>query len=120
VVILVLQDDLHSGAAGGHLDEDKTLGWICERFYWPGFTEDVYKWHQQCPECTMRKTPASKPRGQLTNIYSGYRLQLIAKDFLGPFPESSHKNSDILVVADHFTLWTKVYASPNQEVETVA
>ena len=47
-------------------------------------------------------------------------MQLVAMDLLGPLPESSHKNSYILVVADYFTRWTEAYALPNQEAGTVA
>ena len=36
-------NSLHSGIAGGHLGEDKTLDPVRERFYWPGHTEDVHK-----------------------------------------------------------------------------
>ena len=57
VVPLVLQKevlhDLHSGAVGGHLGEDKTLNRLRERFYWPGHTEDVHRWWQQCSDCVM-------------------------------------------------------------------
>ena len=107
VVPLALQkeilNDLHSGAVGGHLGEDKTLNRLRERFYWPGHTEDVRKWCQQCSECAMRKTPVPKQRAQHTNVHPGYPLQLVAMDLLGPLPESSQKNSYVLVVSDYFT-----------------
>ena len=124
VVPLALQkeilSDLHSGAVGGHLGEDKTLNRLRERFYWPGHTEDVHKWCQQCTECAMRKTPVPKQRAKLTNILPSYPLQLVAVDLLGPLPESSQKNSYVLVVSDYFTRWTEAYALPNQEAGTVA
>jgi len=64
VVPLALQKeilhDLHSGAAGGNLGEDKIVGRLHERFYWPGHTDDARKWCQKCPERTMRKTPAHR------------------------------------------------------------
>ena len=112
--------DLHSGAVDGHLGEDKTLNRLRERFYWPGHTEDVHKWCQQCAECAMRKTPVPKQRAKLTNILPSYPLQLVAMDLLGPLPESSQKNSYVLVVSDYFTRWTEAYALPNQEAGTVA
>ena len=43
-------NSLHSGITGGHLREEKTLNRLRERFYWPGHTEDVHKWCQQCPQ----------------------------------------------------------------------
>jgi len=68
---------------------------------------------------TMRKTPAPKQRAHLTNVLPGYPLQLIAMDLLGPLPESSQKNSYVLVVSDYFTGWKEAYALLNQEAGTV-
>ena len=51
---------------------------------------------------------------------TGYLLQLVAMDILGPFPESEAGNSYILVVTDYFTRWTEAYPIPNQEATTVA
>ena len=42
---------MHGGVLGGHLGEKKTLSWLKERFYWPGQSEDVKKWFQNCPSC---------------------------------------------------------------------
>ena len=47
-------------------------------------------------------------------------MQLVAMDLLGPLPESTCKNSYILVIADYFMRWTEACALPNQEAETVA
>ena len=41
-------------------------------------------------------------------------------DLLGPLPESTCKNSYVLVVSDYFTRYTEAYALPNQEARTVA
>jgi len=41
-------------------------------------------------------------------------------DLLGPLPQSSNKNSYVLVVTDYFTRYTEAYALPNQEAKTVA
>ena len=34
---------LHEGAFGAHLGENKTLYWLKERFYWPGHSDGVKK-----------------------------------------------------------------------------
>ncbi len=80
--------DLHEGAMGGHLGEDKTLGRLRERFNWPGFHNDVCEWIRKCSRCAMRKTPAPKNRAPLQSIKTGYQMQLVAVDILGPVPES--------------------------------
>ena len=84
--------DLHEGALGGHFGIDKTLARLKERFYWPGHHNDVHDW-----------SPAPKARAPLKSIETGYPLQLVAMDIVGPFPESPAGNTHILVVADYFT-----------------
>ena len=63
----ILQD-IHGGAVGGHLGEKKTLSRLKERFYWPGQTEEVKRWCQDCPSCAMRKTTALKNRASLQSV----------------------------------------------------
>lgn len=112
--------DLHEGAMGGHLGGDKTFGRVKERYYWPGYHNDVREWVQRCGRCAMRKTPTPKNRASLQSMKTGYPMQLVAVDILGPFPESDSGNSYILMVADYFTRWMEVYPIPNQEARTVA
>ena len=112
--------DLHEGALGGHLGEEKTLARLKERFYWPGHYKDVHEWCRTCPACAARKAPTPKGKAPLQSIKAGYPMQMVATDIVGPFPESQAGNSYILVVADYFTRWTEAYAIPNQEATTVA
>ena len=114
----ILQD-LHEGILGGHLGQDKVLGKLRERFYWPRYHNDVRDWVLNCQECCKRKTPALRNRAPLQSIKVGYPMQLVATDILGPLPESGG-NSYILVVGDYFTRWTEAYPIPNQEAATVA
>ena len=53
-------------------------------------------------------------------VASGFPMQVIAADILGPLPESTAGNLYILVVGDYFTKWLEDYAIPNQEAITVA
>ena len=39
---------LHGGTTSGHLGEEKTLSRLRERFYWPGFTQQVKDWCRSC------------------------------------------------------------------------
>ncbi len=38
----------------------------------------------------------------------------------GPFPTNKLRNSDVLVVTEHFNEWPEVYTIPDQEPESVA
>ena len=55
---------------------------------------------------------------QLTG--TGYPMERIATDILGPLPKTSNGNRYILVIADYFTKWTEAFAIPDQTAETVA
>ena len=113
-------EDLHEGALGDHLGMEKMLACVKERFYWPGHHKDTQNWCRNCATCSARKNPPQKPRAPLQSIRTGYPLQMVATDILGPFPESKTGNKYILVVADYFTRWTEAYPIPNQEATTIA
>ena len=112
--------DLHEGVVGGHLGIDKTLARLKERYYWPGHFTDVRDWCANCGTCAARKSPSPKSKAPLQSVVTGYPLQMVAMDIVGPFPESQAGNTFVLVVADYFTRWTEAYALPNQEATTVA
>ena len=83
VIPEALQEDvlcnLHKGTMGGHLGTDKTLGRLKERFYWPGYYNDVREWCHNCATCAQRKSPTTKPRAQLTSVVTSSPLQLVAQ-----------------------------------------
>ena len=91
-----------------------------ERFYWPGHFSDVHNWCEAYISCTTRKTPAPGRGAALGTIATGYPMQTIATDLVGPFPESDNGNQYILVIADYFTRWVEAFSLPNQEASTVA
>ena len=80
--------EAHQGISGGHLGQEKMLHRIKQKFYWPGYFNDVCNWCAACLSCTMRKTPASSPHAPMGTITAGYPMQIVAADLLGPLPES--------------------------------
>ena len=113
-------EELHAGIMGGHVGETKILQLLKRRFYWPGHSLDVKTWCQTCAVCASRKSSAPKNCAPLQTIKAGSPMQVIAVDIMGPLPESSNKNSYILVVGDYFTRWMEAYPINNQEAGTVA
>lgn len=116
----IILAELHSGSVGGHLGREKMLLLLKERYYWPGHYLDVTDWIAKCEPCTTRKSPHRKQKAPLKRIRSGYPMQLVAVDIMGPLPTSSHGNTYVLVAGDYFTKWIEAYAIPNQEATTVA
>jgi hypothetical protein len=70
--------------------------------------------------CARRKDPIPNNRAKLKSVQTGYPMELVAVDILGPLPESTGGNTYILVAMDYFTCWAEAYAIPNQEAKTVA
>jgi len=56
----------------------------------------------------------------MKSIKTGYPLERIQIDILGPFPEADRGNKEVAVVVDMYTKWPEAYAFPNQEADTVA
>ena len=112
--------DLHQGAVGGHIGEEKMKHRLKERFYWPGCTEAVGEWCRNCISCTTRKTVAPKRRAPLQTIKAGYPMQIVSVDLMGPLPETEDGCKYVMVAMDCFTRWVEVYAIRNQEATTVA
>ena len=113
-------EEIHAGALESHLGEEKSLHKLKERFYWPGMQQDIHNWCKTCKVCATRKSAPKKNHAPLQTIKTGYPMQIVAVDILGPLPESEAGNSYILVAGDYFTKWMEAYAIPNQETTTIA
>lgn len=82
----------------------KTLAKVRELYFWPKMAKDVRKFVHECGECKMIK-PANKvlkpPMGEQFKTVRPF--QRLYCDFLGPYPCSKQRNTQLLIVLDHFT-----------------
>ena len=58
-------EESHAGSLGGHLGEDRTIGRIREKFFWPHYAEQVRQWCRTCARCVKRKNPPKTRYGAL-------------------------------------------------------
>jgi len=72
------------------------------QFFWPGYSVVVKEWCKTCVNCATRKVPPRKRRAPLQNILTGYPMQIVAADIVGPFPTTANGNRYILVASDYF------------------
>ena len=85
----------------GHLDLERSLDFVKDRFYWAGMTADIKNHMQTCDRCLLFQ---SKPQNtELYSITATHPLELIHMDFLTVESGKTDKDVNILVVTDHFT-----------------
>jgi len=75
---------------------------------------------RQCETCAADKKPTKTPRAPLGTIRVGAPMDVIATDYLGPFPQTRQGNRYILVLTDHFSKYVEILAVPDQTAETCA
>ena len=69
------------------------IGYLKEQFYWPECAEDAREWCKTCGMCATRKSQVPNSRAPLQGIQTGYPMQIVAVDIMGPLPVISSGNS---------------------------
>ena len=110
----------HDSKTAGHLGQNKTSARVKKSFYWYNMGEDIILYVRECDVCSRNKSPANPPRAALRKYHSGYPMERVHMDVLGPFVKSALGNKYILVMVDQFTKWVDCAAIPEQSAETVA
>ncbi|XP_053401636.1 uncharacterized protein LOC123522917 [Mercenaria mercenaria] len=111
---------MHGGLLAGLMGTKKTKAKILQRFYWFNLREDVKLFIRQCDICARDKKPPKPPRAAMGSVRTGAPWDVLATDYLGPFPITPRGNRYILVLTDHFSKFVEVIAVPDQTAETCA
>ena len=104
----------------GHLEIERTLSLLCDRFYWPNMAQDVEIHVKSCPRCLRFKRLPE--RANLNPIEATRPMELVHIDYLtikAPKNSKSLKDVNILIVMDHFTWYAQAYITPNQKANTI-
>ena len=75
---------------------------------------------RHCPVCNKKKHPTKKQTAPLVDYRSGYPLDRIGLDIIGPLPQTKRRNKYLLVVGDYFTRWMEAYHISQQNAEMIA
>ena len=109
---------LHNMA--GHLGIHKTSEKIKERFYWPGYEEDIVNWVHSCQTCQKRNPPQPSPQAPLGTIKAHRPFEKVSWDIMGPLPTTSRGCKYILVITDMFSKWVEAFPLRVTDSETLA
>ena len=109
---------LHDHA--GHLGVRKTTSKIKERFYWPGYEQDIETYIRECEQCQRRNPPNPRPIAPLGTIKTTEPFEKISWDIMGPLPTSEQGNKYIVVVTDLFSKWVEAFAIRDTTSTTLA
>ena len=114
----VVLNQLHDQA--GHLGVHKTTEKVKERFYWPGYEQDIENWVHACQPCQKRNPPQPVPKAPMGIIRTHHPVQKISWDIMGPLPVSSKGHKYILVITDMFSKWVEAFPLRVTDSETLA
>jgi len=109
----------HDSPHAGHLGYRKTMQRLLRRVFWFGLHNDLYTYIRSCHTCQQVKNPNTKPHGDLQSQVSQGPWETLAIDFMGPLPVTRRKNTQLLVVVDHFTKWVELFALPDSKADRV-
>ncbi|CAH1954104.1 unnamed protein product [Acanthoscelides obtectus] len=93
----------------GHFGYKKILHHMRELFFWPKMAKNIRQVVTSCELC--QKTKISKGlQGTYNAILPEKPGQLLTVDLMGPLPPSRGGATQLFVVVDNFTKFTKLYA----------
>ncbi len=110
----------HDAKHAGHLGIDKTVARLKQTFHWYGMSRDGREYVQCCHVCNQNKKLNTTPRAPLREFHSGFPMERVHLDILGPFNKSTSGNVYILMIICQFTKWLDIIPLTDQTAETVA
>lgn len=116
--IMVLQQE-HDDVLAAHPGFFKTLRRIQLKYYWPSMSNDISEFVKSCEVCRACKASNENTNTpMLTNRYASFPGQILAMDFIGPYPRSKEGYRFAVVAVDSFTKFT--FAQPLRDASAAA
>lgn len=110
-------DEIHQQA---HFGLAKTTVQLQQRYYWPGMRGEIRRRVKSCQACQQAKTTPHRHFHPQNHLHAGRPWQILAVDLCGPLPLTARGNTQILVIADHFTRWYDALPVPDGTAPTIA
>jgi hypothetical protein len=96
--------ECHDHPTASHFGIFKTLSRVRENYYWPKMIKEVTKYIKSCRICGEQKPSFTGKLGLMGREKNvRFPWQVIATDFMGPFPKSRLGNKYLVAISDWFT-----------------
>ena len=110
----------HDSLMAGHTGITNTKENIRKNYIWYKMSHDIEQYVKSCGTCARNKKANRKAKAGLKSYHSGYPVERVHMDILGPFTKSKKGNAYILMIIDQFTKWIEAIPIPNQTAKTIA
>jgi len=107
--------ETYEGGLMGHFGEEKTLGVLKEKFFWPHMSKDVQSHCNRCTSCLQSKSKIMPHRLYTPLPVASAPWEDINMDFVLGLPRTQRGFDSIFVVVDRFRKIT--YFIPYQNVD---
>jgi len=110
----------HENMTGGHLGRIRTEAQVQRRGYWPGWSEDVWRFLRTCWSCMQYHRRPPPRLAQLKPMLVGEPFDKVSIDITGLHPRSLKCHVFLLTVMDHFTKLAEAIPLRNHTASTAA
>lgn len=103
----------------GHQGIERTTRLIRERCFWPGMSQEIENYCQECGRCIVAKAVRPQVRTFPGNLTAAKPLEIVAIDFTS-LEKATDGREHVLIVTDVFSKFTQAYPARDQKASTVA
>ena len=110
----------HEHVTAGHFGANATVHRSKRRFFFPGMPTTLRRMVGACKPCLAKIQKVNLKKGVHVPRRSGYPLECVYLDLVGPLPVTINQYKYILTCEDGFTKFSQAYPLHNKEASTVA
>ena len=111
---------VHSHRLAGHPGISKCVQILSRNYFWKNCNKDIENYIRDCEVCNLNKGNVNVPAPLLKYPTELYPFQVVAMDFMGPFPTTFRGNKNLLVFIDYLTRYVEIVPVRDRMAATVA
>ncbi|CEP06777.1 hypothetical protein, partial, partial [Parasitella parasitica] len=106
--------------AFGHAGMKTMLKMFSERYWWPGYRNDIQNWLKTCAACQLNSRRDHAHQDVMHPLQIPKAFDRWHLDFVGELPTTTNGNKWLLTAVDYLTNWPIARAVPVASMEAVA